>query len=112
MKPTTEILLSAAFALTPPENWNQGRLGLDRDGVYVEPTSRLAVSWCALGAIDAAGGNRKELTTIAAVSALANVIPRDADEGARWAVARFNNTHAHAEVLDALYRAAEIAESA
>ena len=105
MKPATEILLSAAFALTPEENWTQHYLGRNADGCFVEPNATGAVSWCVLGALDAAGGRSE------AIKPLHEAIGAPRHEfGVMAAIAGFNNTHTHAEVLAALYKAAEIAE--
>ncbi len=115
MKLATEVLLSAAFALTPPEHWNQGNQGADFNGRYVEPTSPLAVTWCALGGISAAVDalipheQQRDQVRRDAESAMVKVIPYSA-WGDEASIAEFNNHYSHAEVLDALYRAAELSE--
>lgn len=113
MKPATEILLSTAFALTPEENWTTRAMARDRNGYDLfSQYSEFAVSWCVVAAmdlsVDALGlmPNRKD-----AEDALIAAVEADPSTG-RFALAEFNNTHTHAEVLDALYRAAALAESA
>lgn len=106
MKRETEILLSAAFVLTPEKNWTRHYLARDQRGCFVEPTDARAVSWCLLGALDAAGDRHCPARFLH--EAIGN---SEHWCGALGAIAYFNNTHTHAEVLDALYRAAEIAEA-
>ncbi len=102
MKPATEILLSAAFVLTPEENWLKGSLARTGDGVDVMPEDPRAVSFCLVGAFSAMG---EKPGKYGAREYLLRVI------GGCGLLSTFNNTHTHAEVLDALYRAAEIAEA-
>jgi hypothetical protein len=105
VKPATEILLSAAFALTPEENWTQNAIARTHDGHGADCDAPHAASWCVVGALIEA-----------------KRVVRDVD-GSSYSVARralmtacgddyiyFNNTRTHAEVLEALYKAAEIAE--
>lgn len=102
MKPATEILLSAAFVLTPPENWTQNYMARNKrgDGRYYSAPD--AVCWCVVGAMLSA---RRALDAPGYDAALDFL-----DMACGMNRVTFNNTHTHAEVLDALYRAAEIAE--
>jgi hypothetical protein len=104
MNPATEILLSAAFALTPEENWTKEALGRTATGAPVWESDEDAVCWCLLGAFQLV---RKD-------SGMDDTAYYDAkdyfEKACGQGLVNFNNTHTHAEVLDALYRAAEIAE--
>lgn len=104
MKPATEILLSAAFVLTPPENWTQEEIARDAEGLRVLDEDPRACRWCFIGAI------RQSAFTLGH-----KPVPHDIwdaiEAAGAGACGSWNDTHTHAEVLDALYRAAEIAES-
>lgn len=104
MKPATEILLSAAFALTPAENWTQGGFARTASRRWIGMDLPHAACWCVEGALYQAKrtlgltGNDSHAAWIALSNAVGT------------GPASFNDTHTHAEVLDALYRAAELAE--
>lgn len=106
MKPATEILLSAAFALTPPENWGTGWVATTDHGEIRSVHEPDAARWCVIGACMAAAValGHGSVSTESIKSLIGKAC------GCRD-VADFNDTHTHAEVLDALYRAAEIAEN-
>jgi hypothetical protein len=99
MKPATEILLSAAFVLTPEENW-WGRGRVHKDGqscVYVAISEVRRAMYGDKDGYDALD---------AAIEKLRKVIaPHPMFE---WNDSR---KRTHAEVLDALYRAAELSEA-
>lgn len=101
MKRETEILLSAAFVLTPEENWTQFAYGKTADGEEVWHTDARACRWCLDGALRLAGNEEP------AVDAARHALWRATGHGA----IAFNDNHTHGEVLDALYLAAEIAEA-
>ncbi len=108
MKPATEILLSAAFVLTPEENWTRMSFARDaRGGPLYHPDHPSAQSWCVIGAIAVAANCRwDDVPAQAPIRLLGAAVGR----GGAAAVADWNNRVTHAEVLDALYRAAEISE--
>ncbi len=105
MKPATEILLSAAFALTPEENWTKGALARDATGDGIYYTVGTAISWCVVGAACAAGRELKLPSEVAdeALSYLDKVCGMNR-------VMFNNNVATHEQLLDAIYRAAELAE--
>lgn len=100
MKPATEILLSAAFALTLPEHWTKRTLARDARGRAVDDDSEKACRWCLVGAIHQAslvlGDDR---------------IARGDAYAALGRFGQWNDTHTHAEVLAALYKAAALSEA-
>lgn len=98
MRPATEILLSAAFVLTPPENF--WRRGMPHNGWSV----------CAFVALCAAGEELYPGNHEARWEAIGHAAAITKQEGCATVI-RFNDSHTHAEVLDALYRAAELSES-
>lgn len=101
MKAATEILLSAAFVLTPEENLARRALARDGSGGEVYTYSPEACRFCMSGAIiEAAIALR--LQPDGAWDALDKVGVSIAPD--------FNDSHTHAEVLQALYRAAELSE--
>lgn len=112
MKPATEILLSAAFVLTPVENWTtevfarraSGQLSLTLQDDDI-------ACFCARGALYAAGGmsharHARPRAVITAETYLLRAAGLTDDD----CFGSWNNTHTHAEVLDALYKAAELSE--
>lgn len=109
MKPTTEILLSAAFALTPKEHWTQGAGARDADGRSLDQDDYPdAQCWCVEGALYAAMLELRPSSYshyFDAFRAFSKTVGRTAHE---WNDAR---KRTHAEVLDALYRAAELSEA-
>lgn len=104
MKPATEILLSAAFVLHPEENWTKGHTGRTRSGRPVGWQSLDACKFCAAGAVFAATGQRNDVAE-KALSFLRSTV------GIGIGIGEWNDTRTHAEVLAALYKAAELAES-
>lgn len=106
MKPATEILLSAAFALTPKENWTQGVIARDESSERVMLADPAACKFCAAGAIWAATDalGLRDSDALIAVEYVEKVT------GTLF-FGHWNDTHTHAEVLAALYKAAEIAEA-
>jgi hypothetical protein len=106
MKPAAEILWSAAFALTPEENWTRGWLAKTRHGNWCKPNSNAAACWCITGACEAAScalGHSSDQLEIA--KKMVERVVRDTP-------ACFNDGYGrtHAEVLAALYAAAALAE--
>lgn len=98
MKPATEILWSAAFALTPREHWWNGTT-----------REHIAVVGCAYVAICTAA---EELAPKAFKERLAALdAANQAAGGGVDQIIAFNDTHTHEEVLGVLYKAAEIAEA-
>lgn len=98
MKPATEILLSAAFVLTPEENWTKG--------VYVRCDIRTgAPSWCLIGALSRAAAS------VPGVYETALLALQTAAGTPYLAIWNDHPKRTHAEVLRALYQAAEIAEA-
>lgn len=107
MKPATEILLSAAFVLTPKENRTTHARARTDDGDEVSPLNPHATCWCMFGAVQAVaawpGYDSREVCHV--MDAIAAVLGTPA-------IGSWHDTHTHAEVLDALYRAAELSEAA
>jgi hypothetical protein len=96
------ILRAARDKIAPPGKWTQGRHARDFEGRGVNAMDKSAVCWCALGAVEAtAGGSTSE-----PLRYLIRVI------GSGY-VSFWNDVYErkHPEVLTALTRAAELAES-
>lgn len=109
MKPETEILLSAAFVLTPEENWCRFAYATDEDGnemtlAAVTLANPRVARMCVVAAIVAAGNDYSP-----GYARRAHLLFTKAT-GPSYSGEGFNNTHTHAEVIDALYKAAELAE--
>lgn len=97
MKSATEILLGAAFVLTPRENW----VGKDKVGGYFcEVCAYTAICHCA-----AEIAPRSKAVALRSMLLAINQ-PHGCD-GDIWV---FNDTHTHLQVLAALYKAAELSE--
>lgn len=115
MKPETEILLSTAFALTPKENWTRRKYARDDMGRPVCERSMEASCFCVLGALTQAvreiegRGFAESSAYSRATYCLRRAIRHDRPDVVL--ISSWNDRHTHAEVLDALYRAAEIAET-
>lgn len=98
MKPATEILLSAAFVLTPEENW------------FGKGVNRQAGKICALLAIDDAAKVIDADAREAAFDAMDRAINKRVTDD-RMSIIYFNDNHSHRQVLNRLYKAAELAEA-
>lgn len=48
---TLEVLRKARELISDPARWTQGEIARDTDGVTVHADHRLAVCWCAIGAV-------------------------------------------------------------
>jgi len=96
----TETLKAARLLITPRENWTQGALSRDKDGIP-NPDDE-AVCFCSLGAV-------MEVTTCAAeynnaVDMFYGLVLDDP--------AYFNDSHSHEEVLEMFDKAIVLAEQA
>lgn len=109
MKPATEVILSAAFALTPRRNWVQNHDAVDSSGTPVLYNNPNACRFCMAGALMAAGYELE-------YRIFDRIQVRDALFAATGSacVTDWNDDpkRKHSEVLEALYKAAEIAEAA
>lgn len=92
-------LIAARKLIEKPENWLQGMMAANGDGVWVPPSAPMAVKFCALGAIQRIAGEFRAGPVNDAVRLAAKTT----------SLALFNNTHSHAEVLAAFDRAIEAA---
>jgi hypothetical protein len=99
MKASTELLLSVAFVLTPPEHWIQHMFHSEIEG---EPPG-----WCIYGAVEFAITylNVPTRSYQAACKALTKVMG-----GASMVQWNDVEGRTHQEVLDVLYKAAAITE--
>ena len=107
MKPATEILLSAAFVLTPKENWTKGVCARDAKGREVNTDAPEARCFCVVGSflatMDECGFGVEDYD--AACDTFSRAM------GSYCWAGDLNDTHTHAEVLDAIYKAAELSEA-
>lgn len=105
MKPATEILLSAAFVLTPEENWTQGAAARTSRGWIVHTTHPDASCFCMVGAVResavALGYNLSGCSD--AMAAVQRVIKSGA-----WG--DWNDRNTHRGVLRVIYKAAKLSE--
>ena len=110
MKTVTEVLVEARDLISAPERWTQGFYARNSLGHITEWDSPSAVCWCAEGAVGKAAG---AVTDPKQGTKNRDIFARARDELKRAArcdsVPKFNDTHAHAEVLAAFGKA--IAES-
>ena len=97
MSDDTKVLTKARDLISSPERWTQGASARSANGCPVRVSCPDAVSWCALGAIEKAAGNRNEwLDEMAKLRAVVGS-----------SIIRFNDFHTHAEVLAAFDKAIE-----
>jgi hypothetical protein len=103
MTSTVEVLQKARALIEKRRNWTQGAWARTRWlRFYVVPEARNAYAFCASGAIRRCAGEGTRLES-RAWRALYTAID--------MSVIGFNDTHTHAEVLDAFDRAIELAKS-
>lgn len=99
-----EILRGARGKISEPRHWAQGDFARDIEGNPVSFASSDAVCWCARGAIYATD----EFDSWGAIQLLRRAIEEQTGDPA---VARFNDTHGHTDVLAVFDRAIELAEA-
>jgi hypothetical protein len=97
-----DILRAARGKIERPENWTQEAFHRDRYGYWC--LSDDAVCWCAKGAMLAVRGRFWDLDITDGLDALT--------AAAGCYITSFNDTHTHAEVIDAFDRAIAASESA
>ena len=100
MKPS-EVLRAARELITPEGAWIQHQLARSADGRHLAGYEPGAVCFCARGAMQKVWNDWSFYPP--GIEYLNKVVGMD--------IARFNNNHSHAEVLDAFDRAAALAES-
>lgn len=99
---TLEILIAARALIEKPENWAQGIFAADSEGNELPAWSLNANCFCAIGAIARAGKMTNGTACYhPATDALASVLGKKATS----AVAEFNDTRSHSDVLDLFDRA-------
>jgi hypothetical protein len=103
---TVEVLRAARKRITPIENWTRGVAARDSQGRKVRIDSPAATCWCMGGALELESGAPRRRTGLKFV--LRGI--RSIGSGAR-AIAPFNDTNYHKDVLAAFDRAISLAES-
>lgn len=99
---TAEILRHAMALIEQPEHWTKGEYWRDANGNPC--TSRTtAVCWCAIGAVVSVTDDTGDDARVA-LGMLLNAVMGSGS------IHRFNDTHTHAEVIDAFRRAIALAE--
>lgn len=104
MKRTQDgILREVRAKISKPERWTTGAVARNADGERTGATNKTATRWCLNGALCAVSKDededRKAYNTLMLVIGGAN------------SMGLFNDMHTHAQVLDVLDRAIELAES-
>jgi hypothetical protein len=74
MKTVLDVLKKATALLSDPKKWTKGTEARSEKGNAVKPTSRNAVCFCAVGALERAAGGKTEVYD-AAVTALNPELP-------------------------------------
>lgn len=95
-----EVLTKAQDLIRDPKNWTQGQYARQKYGAPVSPLHKGAVCFCSHGAmikIQPEATNQR----IAARILLRNCM--------EFSIADFNDSHTHAEVMNAFDRARELA---
>ena len=99
---TLEILQAARELISVPERWTQGCLARNRAGKECSFRSNDSVRWCSIGALN-------KISTLNIVSHalvfLSKAVSVKTNKFSTW-----NDTHTHAEVLQAFDRAIELAK--
>jgi hypothetical protein len=91
-----EILKAARAKIEDPERWTTGMYARNREGLPIPSNDRVACKWCAHGAMMAVTDD-DDPDYYKAINALSNVCG--------GSPANFNDSHTHAEVLDAFDQA-------
>jgi len=95
MKSELEVLTEARDLIADPAHWTQGWFARDMFGGSVDARSPSAACFCTLGAFGRALGRHfMDVTGHPAVERLRSLLPRQD-------IARFNDTHSHADVIAA-----------
>jgi len=87
-------LMAARMLISDGESWTQGTYAKDKSGIGAITTSEHACSWCAYGAVLAVIGQAMPWPKVGCAVYELSVTANDL-------ITRFNDTHTHAEVLDA-----------
>lgn len=110
MKRVVEALKQGKSLISKPETWTQGAFARHKDGHPVPEFSCNAASWCSLGAL-AKAACADDDTENYTFNAAATLLRRALKMGAVTDLAKFNDTHTHAEVMAMWDKAIAIAES-
>lgn len=103
-KTALEVLRAGRELISDPARWTQHQFAKDAAGDFVDPGSRYAVCWCSLGAFTRV--NPFISQNRAAKTLLANAM------GLGWGcITKFNDNHAHDQVIAAWDRAIAMAEA-
>jgi hypothetical protein len=102
MKKPSELLKEAADLVEPPGRWIQEVIAQDEDGEETSVSMKPAVCWCAWGAID---------ETIRRHRAWGQDAFGFMERTVGGPIGPFNDSHSQPEVVAALRKAAELAES-
>lgn len=103
------ILREARALIDKPEKWAQGAYGRDQYGRKIGGSTRRAVCFCAIGALNSSGGGRAAKDALARALPVGACVPYGRSEAS---VIEWNDApgRTHAEVMDAFDRAIALAE--
>lgn len=87
-----EVLQSARELISDPDKWVQGHIAVDRNGEYTNAASPYACRFCALGSLFRCTVGQPSDVYDDAVAVLASATPGSA-------IATYNDSRTHAEVL-------------
>jgi hypothetical protein len=103
MKPS-EVLKAAREKISTPEKWTKGKFARNSLGLEVPFLDQAATCWCLVGALSVfTHGNYLETRTY-----VARAIGSGVDSLSEW---NDEPTRSYLEIIDALTRAAQLAES-
>lgn len=101
------ILIDSQWLIVNPEHWTQKSKARDKDGQVTGESSPAAYSRCSIGSLqharDKAGASMKQYHD--AMFHLANVINPESLDYPYEVISEFNDTHTHAEVMNAYDKA-------
>ena len=105
----SEVLRKARALIEKPENWTRGAYGRNEHGRFTE--LRFSCSRCSAGAVLSVCEEVKLAQEDRALNLLREQTPGYSEHWIHDPLVRFNDTHAHAEVLSLFDRAIAAAEA-
>jgi hypothetical protein len=109
---TLEIIKAARELISDPKRWTQGASARDDTGSEHYGSDKVAVCWCATGAVSEVTKGLMFAKYVKAINLLDSVCPSvvdpDPDVPCLRPIAHYNDTHVHEEVLAKMDEAIEL----